>query len=144
MITRSERLNQRPGTLSTTSAGETILVNLGTGRFYGLSPSAGLVWAALAAPRTPAEVIRHVLEQLSNVPPSGATNLAEFLAELEHEGLLVVAPALAPDADPLPPPAKLVPYTAPRLERGTLSQAANGATGNDDGGTTGGGISLLS
>ncbi|MBL8209685.1 MAG: PqqD family protein [Bryobacterales bacterium] len=137
MISRSDRFIQLPGTLSTASAGETILVNLTTGRFYGLSPSASLVWAALAEPRTRAEVISGVLQQQRNPPPAAEKQLALFLDELQHEGLIVEATPDAPEPAPLPLPAELQPYTAPRLDRGTLSQAANGVSGNDDGNTTG-------
>lgn len=144
MISRSDRFIQLPGTLSTASAGETILVNLSTGRFYGLSPSASLMWAALAEPRTRAEVISGVLRRMRNTTPAAGKEIAVFLDELQQEGLVVEATPNAPQAPPLDLPNEVLPYSTPRLDRGTLSQAANGFGGPDDGSSTAGGFPLQS
>ena len=130
----SHRLHQLPGILSTTSSGETLLINPATGRFYSLSPSASLAWSIFAEPHTPAVVIEATLSQQLDPPPTAPAELAELLTNLQSEGLLV----------PAPPPANQTPYTAPILHRGTLSQAANGASGNPDGQTSGLGSALLS
>jgi hypothetical protein len=135
-------LQQLPSALSTVSSGETILVHPSSGRFYSLSPSASVAWSALAEPRTTEEVIAIVRSHHSGAPSSATEEITALLAELQSEGL--ITPAAGAPASPCPPPVSLAPYTRPVLHRGSLSQAANGVAGVDDGGTTGGGSTLLS
>jgi hypothetical protein len=131
----AQLFSQTPGTLATTSAGETILVNTATGRYYALSRSAALAWDAFAQPRTPAEVAGFVLQQQSGAPATAAADLDILFGELEREGL--ISPASAPTMAALPSANTLTPYSHPSLDRGLLSRAANGVAGTDDGHTTG-------
>jgi hypothetical protein len=137
-----DRLQQLPSVISTVCSGETIVIHPATGVFYGFSRSASLAWAALAEPRTPAEVTEIVRECHSEVPATAIADVAALLAELRAEGLLV--PAEPANNSVFPIPTTRIPYTPATLHRGSLKQAANGATGSNDGQTTGFGGSLLS
>jgi hypothetical protein len=129
-------LQQLPAALSTVSSGETILIHPSSGRFYSLSPSASVAWSALAQPRTADEVIEIVRGHHSAAPPTAGADVTALLAELQAEGLLI--PAEGATARPFQQPASLEPYSRPLLHRGSLSHAANGVSGVDDGNTNGG------
>ena len=133
-------LQQLPAALSTVSSGETILIHPSSGRFYSLSPSASVAWSALAEPRTPGEVIDILHRHHTGVPSTVADDVTALLAELQAEGLLI--PAEGATARPFPAPASLAPYSRPVLHRGSLSHAANGVSGVDDGNTNGGSTRL--
>jgi hypothetical protein len=135
-------LQQLPAALSTVSSGETILIHPSSGRFYSLSPTASVAWSALAQPRTAEEVIDIVCSYHDGAPSTAADDVTALLAELQAEGLLI--PAAGAPASPFPPPASLAAYAQPLLHRGSLSHAANGVSGVDDGQTGGLGTTLLS
>ena len=131
-----ERVRRRSGLLSTESAGETILVNASAGRFYGLAETGSLIWARLARPATLGELMEALAGQCTALPGSATSEVAAFLGELQREELVEPAPAGGEEAAPEAAGKAKQAYGPPRLDRGTLRQAAWGATGGPDGGWT--------
>jgi hypothetical protein len=138
-----ERYQRCAGTLSTESGGETILVKLSDGRFFGLGETGTQIWARLAQPCTMGDLMETLEGECTSFPESAAGEMAAFLEELRREGLVEPAPEgpaeVAPEA--LAPVARTKHvYAAPRLDRGTLRQAASGDLGYPDGGFSSSGI----
>ena len=142
MIQVAEKYQRRAGTLSTESGGETILVRLSDGRFFGLGETGTLIWDRLAQPSTLGDLLDTLHETCEAVPETAGRDITVFIAELQREGL--VESASEAIEQPVGQAVEVVRpkrnYTAPRLDRGTLRQAAAGNSGTADGGLTTGGL----
>jgi hypothetical protein len=121
--------------LSTESGYETILVRLGSGRFYGLGDTGTPLWNRLAQPARVEDLAAVLVSHYGSSPETATSDATAFLEELLGEGL--VAPAAAPAYSHAPEIGAAAmngrPYAAPRLDRGTLRQAAAGEEGSLDG-----------
>lgn len=73
-------------------SGETVLLNLETGTYFGLNAVGGRIWALVEAqPRTLAEV-RDVVQQEFDVTAEEAErDLLQLAADLSEHGLLLLA-----------------------------------------------------
>lgn len=135
----SEKYRRCAGIISTESDGETILVRLSDGRFFGLGPIGTLIWSRLAQPGTTPELMEFLNNACDSLPASAAGEIVGFISELRREGLLECATPDAGDSNgQLTVPvgcAKRI-YVSPRLDRGTLSRAASGNSTFSDGGLT--------
>lgn len=102
---------QRPDVIDEEFEGEAVLVQLGTGCYYALNPSASVVWRAFADGRSPGAVADGLAV--------ARDELAAFVSELVAEQLLHEA-----DADAGPPQDLALPdgADAPSLQRFTDMQ----------------------
>ena len=139
---QNAHFRRTPGVLSTESNGETILVKLADGRFFGLGAVGTLLWACLERPCALAQIMARLGEACVAVPEGADREVREFLEHLLAEGLIESAGAAdETPAQPMRATGSPLVYTAPRLDRGTLRRAASGSTGSNDGGTAGSPIS---
>lgn len=138
-----EKYQRCDGTLSTESGGETILLKRSDGRFFGLCETGTLIWVRLARPCAMGELMAALERECTSLPENAAGEIAAFLDQLRREGLLEPAPETPGEAAPVAlaaaAGAKHV-YAAPRLDRGTLRQAASGDLGISDGGFSSSGV----
>ncbi|MDI3255792.1 PqqD family protein [Pseudacidobacterium ailaaui] len=76
------------GVLSQSLENETILLNMDSGLFFGLTPVASRIWALLAAGHTPLEVHRMLLEEYRVDPAVLEQDLEDLLHRLAEKGLI--------------------------------------------------------
>jgi hypothetical protein len=70
--------------------GETVLMSLEAGRYYGMEGTARRVWALLATPRTATDLAGSLVAEFAVTPEQCLRDLTPFLEELVREGLVAV------------------------------------------------------
>jgi hypothetical protein len=123
------------------AAGETILVNVSNGNFYGLGSTGGLIWTCLEQPCSRQRILDRLTGEFDVSPEAAEADLAVFLDALAAEGLTVevedgAVSVAGDDIRDIRNDGDLAPYSPPRLDRGTLRQAAQGFAGAPDSGWT--------
>jgi hypothetical protein len=68
---------------------EAVLLCMADGRYYGLNAVARFIWAQLAEPRTPEEMVDAVLAEFRVDRASCAADVSRLLSELLERGLVV-------------------------------------------------------
>jgi len=69
--------------------GETVILHLGNGTYYGLDPVGSLLWEGLKAGQSPLQVCDAILESYDAERETVEHDLRRFLAELSDNGLIV-------------------------------------------------------
>lgn len=86
---------------------EMVIANLQSGFFYSVEGSGADIWNSLVGGHTGRQYA-----EASQADPDGELKIADFITELQNEGLLVeTAPAAGPD------PINVAPFTPPSLQR---------------------------
>jgi hypothetical protein len=98
-----------PAVVHETIDGESVIINLETGRYFSLDGGAAEAWQALVAGLAPQQVARHLAQGWAGAASDIEAAVAGFLAQLKEEGL--VRPA-TPD-DPVAAPAAPLTAAAP-------------------------------
>jgi len=78
--------------------GEAVLLDLASGRYFGLNPVATRVWVQLHEGTAIDRVIAAIAEEFDADPDEIARDVAALLEELASRGLLVLDPAPLPGA----------------------------------------------
>jgi len=68
--------------------GETVLLNLRTGVYYGLNETGAAMWSQLVECRDPARVLAALARDYAIAPDRLARDLKELIAALTEKGLL--------------------------------------------------------
>ncbi len=113
------RINQ-PAVIGEVVDGEAIVVNLESGAYYSLRDSAGVIWEALSQ-GTDEPAICALLHATYSAPATQIEeSVAQFIAELVAEGLIVPLEH-SPITPPAPDPAAATrpPFSPPQLEKYT-------------------------
>jgi hypothetical protein len=77
--------------VSSDLAGETVILNLDTGIYYGLVDEVGArIWSLMQAPRTVAEIRDAILEEYEVAPERCEHDLLALLERLAAEGLVEI------------------------------------------------------
>ena len=82
-----------PEQLSSEVSGETVILGLRDGVYYGLDPVGTLVWRMLDRPRSVAELRDAVVREYEVEPERCEADLLALLSELARRGLVEVRPA---------------------------------------------------
>ena len=69
--------------------GEAVLLDLETGRYFGLNASGCNIWARLAEDRSIDEVASDLAEELALPRERLVADVVEIVSELEREGLVL-------------------------------------------------------
>jgi hypothetical protein len=85
-----DKLSRAQEMISTDLDQETILMSIDAGAYYGLKGTAQSIWEHLKAPLTFSTLVDCLVREYQITPEACATELQQFLAELEREGLLRV------------------------------------------------------
>jgi hypothetical protein len=88
-LTLESVVMQNPDQLATQFSGDTVLMSLQTGRYYGMRAAAGRIWDLLRGPRTVASVCEALLEEYSVDRDRCEREVLAFLGDLATEDLLV-------------------------------------------------------
>jgi hypothetical protein len=114
------------GVISHEIEGETVLLLLTSGTYYGLDAVSTAVWRRLEFPCAAQELANCLCSAFGIAPETATADVESFLGELLAEGLLAPAekagPVLVPDAarSPIATQGHSAGYAAPKLERGLL------------------------
>lgn len=83
----------RHGQLSTTLAGEVVILDVERGVYFGLDGVGAKVWELLQAPVPVAEIVDRLAPQYDVARETLAADVQELLADLAGRGLIDVDPA---------------------------------------------------
>lgn len=72
--------------------GETVVLNLGTGRYHGLNPVAASVWSWIQEPRTLGELTSLVVSEFEVDEERAGRDLEALLEDLVERNLAVTDP----------------------------------------------------
>lgn len=86
---------RREDLVATELDGETIMMSIERGKFYGLDAVAGRVWALLWEPRQVSALVEGLLEEFEGERAEIEGDLLAFLNALAGEGMLAVEAAPA-------------------------------------------------
>ena len=106
--------------------GETVVLMLTSGTYYGLDAVSTAVWRRLEIPCAAQELATCLCSEFGIPRETATADLESFLGELVAEGLLAPAanagPVLVPGParSPISTPGHSASYAAPKLERGLL------------------------
>jgi hypothetical protein len=81
---------RRGDLVATELDGETVMMSIQKGKFYGLDPVAGRVWALLRAPRQVSALVEELLAEFDGECALVERDLLAFLDALAGEGMLHV------------------------------------------------------
>lgn len=71
-------------------AGEAVILNLGSGEYFGLDPVGARVWSLIQEPRSVREVRDSLLEEYDVEPDVCERDILELLKQMAAEGLIEV------------------------------------------------------
>lgn len=69
--------------------GETVILHLGSGTYFGLDPIGSLLWEGIKAGQRPDEVCAKILEEYDAERETIERDLRTFIQELSSHGLVV-------------------------------------------------------
>ena len=82
-----------PGQLSTTLAGEVVILDVERGTYFGLDGVGARVWELLKAPRPVAEIVDRLAPEYDVSRDTLDADVRELLEDLARRGLIDVDPA---------------------------------------------------
>lgn len=68
--------------------GETVMINIDTGKYYGIDPIGSKIWGYLAAPKTLAELVDALVAEYDVDRDHCKADVTEFLTYMSGEGLV--------------------------------------------------------
>lgn len=90
MITLSSTVVAGPGQVSSNVEGETVILELDRGTYYGLDAVGARVWSLIQEPRSVASVRDALVEEYDVDPARCEADVLALLAQLEETGLVEV------------------------------------------------------
>jgi hypothetical protein len=81
--------------LSTTLAGEVIILGLDDSMYYGLNGAGARIWELLQSPRTVADIVSTITAEFDADRERVAADLEALLADLLSKGLIAITPSPA-------------------------------------------------
>lgn len=85
-----DKLSRNEDMLSTDLDQETVLMSVDAGAYYGMAGPARSIWEKLATPMTFSALVDQLVEEYAITPEVCASDLQNFLGDMEREGLLHV------------------------------------------------------
>lgn len=129
MATNSRFRVNRPEVISETIDGETVVVDFESGNYYSLDQTGAVIWGLLDDSATVGEIVETLAHQYTTSSETIVSAVAELLAQLEREGLIVPDDGQRPRGErkSLPPEAAAAgssgrPFEAPVLHKYTDMQ----------------------
>ena len=111
-------MSRRPNVISDIIDDEVVIIDMATGAYYSLDRCGALVWQALEAGLSVAEVIEQVRQRYDGEPEAMAQAVEQLVAQLEQETLMLPRPADAAGAGAwLAPSGERQPFAPPVLQK---------------------------
>jgi hypothetical protein len=92
-ITSSSIIRRSSDHIATDMPGETVVLDMRSGMYYGMEHVGALIWRLLEEPRTLAEIQRAVLEEYDVDADQCERDVIAFLEEMETAGLVEISHA---------------------------------------------------
>lgn len=110
---------RRPNVISDIIDDEVVIIDMTTGAYYSLDRCGTVVWQALEAGLTVDEAIEQVQQRYDGEPAAVAQAVAQLVARLEEEKLMLARPAGAAGKTGALPPAtgSRQPFAPPVLQK---------------------------
>jgi len=86
-------VKRSPNHVATDMAGETVVLDMKSGMYYGMDAVAGLIWNLIAEPKTLQEIQAGVLAEYETDAESCERDVRAFVSALESAGLVEVTNA---------------------------------------------------
>ncbi len=90
-LSDSQQVVAKGEVLSRALDGETVILDLGAGRYYGLNEVGSEAWELIVAGTTVGDLRRHLLTRFDVEESTLKADLAELLAELKERALIDVS-----------------------------------------------------
>lgn len=82
------RFARNPGLIWTAVDGETVMLSIDRGEYFGLGGAGGSIWEALEQPRTAGEICARLVAEYEVDPRACREDVAAFLRELLALGIV--------------------------------------------------------
>jgi len=83
-----DRVEPAPGVLARALGGEVVLLDVTSGRYFGLDPAGKRIWELLAEEGTLADVVSRLEQEFDAGRDVLTVDLLELIGELERNGLV--------------------------------------------------------
>jgi hypothetical protein len=87
-LSNTSKLIRAPGLIATDMDGETVMMDMETGAYFGLSGVGGRVWDLLAEPHSPSELAEVLVSEFDVDPETCRADLQQFLESLIENDLV--------------------------------------------------------
>jgi coenzyme PQQ synthesis protein D (PqqD) len=113
MSTATRYVVRSPAVVHETIDGEAVIINLESGAYFSAEGASATAWQTIAGGASAADLVAAVGERYQGGEAEIATAVAQFIAQLNQEGLIRPAEPTdgAPVASPSPPPAAKPAFT---------------------------------
>ena len=88
-LTPDTLLTRNPDLISTDMDGDTVMMSIERGEYFGIGGVGPKVWDLLAEPTTPSAIVQTVCAEYEVEPAACAVDMDKFLAELLQGGLVL-------------------------------------------------------
>lgn len=92
MLSQGDTLQRSPRQVSVEVRGETVILGLDAGVYFGLEGVGARIWQMLEVPRKVSEITKLILEEYAVTSEQFEADLRELVEELAGRGLLIVSP----------------------------------------------------
>ncbi|HVZ76996.1 MAG TPA: PqqD family protein [Gemmatimonadaceae bacterium] len=89
-LTIDSRVAAAPDQLSTQLSGETVILALQSGQYFGLDPVGTYIWEFLREPRRVHEVVAHVVSRYDVSDEQCTRDVLALMGELASHGLVTI------------------------------------------------------
>ncbi|WP_094603508.1 hypothetical protein SPSIL_010550 [Sporomusa silvacetica DSM 10669] len=84
-------VTQAPGLLAADMDGETVMLNIEKGTYYGLDGIGSRIWQLIEKPHTVRSIVATLLEEYDVEGTACQNDVLDFLNQLSSKGLILVA-----------------------------------------------------
>lgn len=89
-LTQTSKIVAAPEQVSSELAGESVILNLKTGLYYGLNEVGATIWEQIQSPKTFQEVCDVIVSEYEVTPESCASDVQELLTDMIAANLVEV------------------------------------------------------
>lgn len=89
-LTQSSKIVAAPEQVSSELAGESVILNLKTGLYYGLNEVGATIWEQIQSPKTFQEICDVIEAEYEVAPENCAADIQELLAEMISANLIKI------------------------------------------------------
>ena len=89
-LTQTSKIVAAPEQVSSELAGESVILNLKTGLYYGLNEVGATIWDHIQSPKTFQEICDVIVAEYDVTPEGCASDIQDLLADMISANLIIV------------------------------------------------------